>query len=256
MALFGFGKKKETPSAEMTGQGGIPGAMDIPPGQPSAQPSGLPVDQVINFRQQGLTDNQIIQTLQRDGYDSSKIFDAMNQADMMATGADTSMSIGGNNYSEAPSAQAQPIPMQQPAYEQPMQQPAEMGVPTGAMGPQQGYGGERERIEEMAEAIIDEKWDEMIKSINKIIEWKDKTEAKIVRLEQDFKNLKSDFDNLHTAVIGKIGEYDQNIINVGTEIKAMEKVFQKILPTFTENVRELSRITRGVKATSKQPIKK
>ncbi len=43
------------------------------------------------------------------------------------------------------------------------------------------------------------------------------------------------------------GEYDQNILNVGTEIKVMEKVFQKVLPTLTENVNELSRITKGMK---------
>lgn len=110
---------------------------------------------------------------------------------------------------------------------------------------------ERMRIEEMAEAIIDEKWEEMLKNISKIAEWKDKTDSVITKLEQEMKDLKDNFDRLHKAIIGKISEYDRNILNVGTEIKAMEKVFQKILPTFTENVSELSRITKNLNQKAK-----
>ena len=59
------------------------------------------------------------------------------------------------------------------------------------------------------------------------------------------KNLKERFESLHKGVLGKITEYDQNLTNVGTEIKAMEKVFQNILPTFTENVNKLERVMKS-----------
>ena len=58
---------------------------------------------------------------------------------------------------------------------------------------------------------------------------------------------------LQQALVGKIGEYDQNILNVGMEIKAMEKVFQKVLPQFTENVNELSRVTQSIKKPKNAP---
>ncbi|MBI1969996.1 hypothetical protein HYS48_04850, partial [Candidatus Woesearchaeota archaeon] len=45
----------------------------------------------------------------------------------------------------------------------------------------------------------------------------------------------------------KIGNYDQSIKDVSTEIRALEKVFQKILPGFVENVNELSRIAQTLK---------
>lgn len=32
-----------------------------------------------------------------------------------------------------------------------------------------------------------------------------------------------------------------------TEIKAMEKVFQKVLPTFTDNINELTKVTKELK---------
>jgi len=104
----------------------------------------------------------------------------------------------------------------------------------------------RQGMEEIAEAIIDEKWKDIVADINKIIEWKEKSEARIGKIEQDIKNIKENFNTLHKGVLGKITDYDQNITNVGVEIKAMEKVFQKIIPTFTENVNKLAIITRGM----------
>ena len=104
-----------------------------------------------------------------------------------------------------------------------------------------------ERIEEIAEAIIDEKWNDLVKTINKIIEWKERTEGVILRIQTEFQNLRKDYDNLTRGVLGKIGEYNQNIANIGVEIKAMEKVFEKVLPLFTENVHTLDRVTKDLK---------
>ncbi|MCK5140379.1 MAG: hypothetical protein KAK00_00840 [Nanoarchaeota archaeon] len=109
----------------------------------------------------------------------------------------------------------------------------------------------REKVEEVAEAIIDEKWNELMKDINKIVEWKERTDTEIKKIEQEIIHLKERFESLHKGILGKITEYDQNLTNVGSEIKAMEKVFQNILPTFTENVNKLERITKGVSSKVK-----
>jgi len=188
----------------------------------SQQPELSPVEKIQQMRAQGLNNNQIVQSLQRDGLDSAQILEAMNQVDTPT---------------------AAPLPPPGMGMQQGMPPPPP-GMPPPPMGQSQDSGTDRQKIEELAEVIIDEKWEELIKSLNKITEWKDSTEMRLGKMEQEFSDLKSDFDNLHKAIIGKIGEYDQNILNVGTEIKAMEKVFQKILPTFTENVAELSRITK------------
>ncbi len=213
---------------------------NIPPMEDSQAPSYEPepetemsvIDKIRQMRSQGFNNNQIIQALQRDGYDSAQILESMNQENMQGAG---------------PVAQrGMQMPPSQEDY------PQGMPPPPPGMPPQEEAPGERERIEELAEVIIDEKWEELIKSLNKITEWKDAVESRLTKIEQQFTDLKSDFDNLHKAIIGKIGEYDQNILNVGTEIKAMEKVFQKILPSFTENVAELSRITKRVSPSKKK----
>ncbi|MDP7180716.1 MAG: hypothetical protein QF824_05600 [Candidatus Woesearchaeota archaeon] len=200
--------------------------------------AGPPMDQIMTMKQQGMPNDQIIQSLQGQGYNSNQIFDAINQVDAGAPqpGAPPGM----------------PPPPGQPEAPQPGAPPGMPPPGQEAYGAEEAMGGEsKEQIEEIAEAIIDEKWNDLLKNINKISEWNHKTETRLTKIETEIKNLKENFDSLHKGILGKITEYDQNLVNVGTEIKAMEKVFQKILPTFTDNVNKLSRITQGVKPKKK-----
>ncbi|MCF7860926.1 hypothetical protein K9M79_01680 [Candidatus Woesearchaeota archaeon] len=335
----------------------------VEPPPPSNTQDGTPTNKVLSLRQQGLSNNQIVSSLQREGYQSHQIFDAMNQADIKGgvnamqmndpkenadpenpmnfnpqggppqmpggpanssedpfgappgapqnmpggsmsppgmqgnqpdnpfgnqpgsppdnnfggpdmqqdnmqfdnSGGPSGMPSGMNDsspmgmYGQPPPGMGGPMPPRMgqpppgmggppPSMEQSSPDFGAMGGPMPpGMGPSGGSDSMSERIEEIAEAIIDEKWDQLIKNVNRIVEWKTVTEAKLSRMDQEFNDLKGNFDSLHKAIIGKIGEYDKNILSVGTEIKAMEKVFQKVLPTFTENVSELSRITKIMK---------
>lgn len=193
-------------------------------------PADSPKSMVLQMRQQGMSNYQIIQELQNKGYNSQQVFDAMSAADPMNIPADA-------------------LPQQEEMPQMPMQDPL-MASPQPMMMQQQNQGpsaDSRERIEEMAEAIIDEKWEELVKSINKIIEWKEKVESNLTKLEQEMKDMKESFNQLHSGIMGKITDYDQNIVNVGSELKAMEKVFQKVLPAFTENINELNRAVKTLK---------
>ena len=104
-----------------------------------------------------------------------------------------------------------------------------------------------EKMEELIEAVIDEKWADLIKNVEKIIEWKEHVDGQIVEMNTKFTELKDSFSRLETGVLKKVGDYDQNVKDVGVELKALEKVFSKMLPTFTENVSELSRLTENLK---------
>jgi len=120
-----------------------------------------------------------------------------------------------------------------------MEQPAQQPYPQ-----QQPYPEiNKEQIEEIAEAIVEEKWKEKKKEINKIIEWKEETTTTLIQLKQQIDDLKASFDSLHKGMLGKISEYDENLTNVGTEIKAMEKVFSKVLPSMTDSVNRLQRMS-------------
>jgi DNA-binding transcriptional MerR regulator len=226
MALFGFGKKKENaPASPFEGLG--------------AEMMPAPVDRVVNLQQQGLSNDQIIAALQREGFPLNKIMDAMTQA------------------SSPPPA---PAPMQQPQYNQapddyPAPQMQQMPQMPAMQQQQYGYApaqNNTESFEEIAEAIVEEKWKDVSKEVAKTGEWKEAIVSRLDRLEQSVTDIKADIDSLHKAIISKVGEYDKSLIDVGTELKAMEKVFQKVLPGLTENVSELSRITSKVKAARKK----
>ena len=106
--------------------------------------------------------------------------------------------------------------------------------------------------EELIEAIIEEKWENLLQDLSKLAEWKNITTQKVTAMEQQVQDLRREFDKVHSVIISKIDDYDKNMSNVGAEVKAMEKVFSKVLPLFTENVAELSKITKELK---KPPLK-
>ena len=117
MALFGFGKKKEAEEMQ--------------------EAQGNPIDQVMVMRQRGMGNDQIIQELERQGYNSSQIFDALNQASLMGPNPGIDQS---QNFPQQDFSQEQFMPSQQPMEQQPQQPQID-----------------KDQIEEVAEAIIDEK---------------------------------------------------------------------------------------------------
>jgi len=214
------------------------------------EPVATPTEQVLNLRTQGLSNNQITQTLQRQGFTTTQILNGMQQADIRSEVQPFPLKQGDTMTENPMNPQAPPMnPPQMPPPGQAPPQGAPPNMPPQMPPQQESYESDssRERIEELAETIIDEKWADLVENINRIIEWKEKTESRISTIETNFKGLKENFDKLHMAILEKVGEYDHHIQDVGVEVKALEKVFQKVLPGFIENVSELSRVTEKLK---------
>lgn len=111
-------------------------------------------------------------------------------------------------------------------------------------------------FEKLAESIVEERWTDIEERLEKERDWKEKVESKVTVLEKEFENLKSGLESLNRAIVGKISEYDKSLLSVGTEMKAMEKVFKQILPTLSSNVTDLSRIAKDLKKQKKKAVKK
>lgn len=256
MGLFDFGKKKEAP----------------------AQGPRSPVEDVVRMRRQGLSNNQIVQALQRNGFQMHQIFDAFSQADLRAPSPVQGMpgQQARPGAGENPDALGEPpglppfpeqegeatitgpqSPEEMPGFGQGQQDifPEDAGQPQPEQYGTSGYGGQRDfsaKIEEMSEAIIEEKWQDLTKDFNKLIEWKSGMEQRMAAIEQRLADVKASFDSLQKSVVDKVSDYDKSVKDVGSEMKALEQVFQKIIPTLTENVNELSRITKGMKPSEKK----
>lgn len=225
--------------------------------------TGTPTDKVLNLRQQGMSDNQIVQQMQRENHSSEDIFNALSQADLKAQNTPGNLPQPTTSEPEAPSfnmknsnssfnmKNSSPSPQQAAPIMQPPSgmQPPETIPPSPQDIPQQTYSNPQstldiDKIEEIAESIIDEKWDDLVKNVNKIIDWKAEMESKISELEDKNTHLQESFDKLHKGILDKIDDYDKTLLNVGAELKAMNEIFQKIMPTFTDNVQTLQRITQ------------
>lgn len=185
-----------------------------------------PVSEVMQLRQQGLTDDIIIEELSQRGYQQQQISEAIAQADAgQPSGQDA-----GYGAQDMPSSPGQ-MPMissPQPSYQEDM-------------------SNIYERMEEIAESLIDDKWADLITEVKKIVEWKNKTEERQSKLQHDVDALKDDFKMLHEAVLGKLEDYDTRMRDVGTELKAVGKVFKDVIPTFVDNVKELSAVKEDLK---------
>lgn len=199
----------------------------------------MPVQQVLQMRQQGTSDNQIVLVLQKQGFTTQQIFDAMSQADIASISARPESSP-----SEMPPEPSEPTSAEYPSY--PQEAGAAESYPEAY--PQEGVPQNIEgRIHEVAEAIINEKWDEIFGEIQKVVVWKEKVEADILKLKDDISAIKEEFGGLRQGVLGKIGEYDERMRDVSSNLKAVQTVFKDVIPSFTENVAELSRLTKTIK---------
>lgn len=105
-----------------------------------------------------------------------------------------------------------------------------------------------ERIQEIAEIIIDEKWAELTNKLGNLSIWKDRVNSEIMAIKQEVLRTQSRFESLQNAMAGKLNDYNRNIININSEMKALENVLKKILEPLTTNIKELSRITKELKS--------
>lgn len=186
-------------------------------------PNGL-ISEVLQLREQGLSDAVVKQELQSRGYLPSQVEQALQQADQPTY----------QGYSSPyPSASGMAGGM--------------TGGMGGMPGPDQGQGNIYERIEEITESIVDEKWDDLIAEVKKIVDWKESLEQKQGKMQAELDKLKENFSALHQGVLGRLEDYDERMRDVGTELKAVGKVFKDVIPTFVENVKELKGITEKSK---------
>jgi hypothetical protein len=225
------------------------------------QNNSVPIDIVSNLRNQGYSNSQIIENLRKQSYSLQEISDAMNQSEIRSaidqpsdidlpsppspSGSQENLDFPGPSpsmdamASRGPYSQdIQPMSRQVPEYQN------YVGVPQ-----RDSY---TEKIEEITESIIKEKWEDFVKEMGDINIWKEKVRNDILSIKQELIRTQERFENLQRAVVGKVSEYDKDIRDVGTEIKALEKVLERIIDPLTSNIRDLQKVTDELKTKRKK----
>lgn len=124
----------------------------------------------------------------------------------------------------------------------------QISIPTKKINlEQQPTGDMTERIHEIAESIVNEKWEEFMGRVGDLAAWQERVNMNISAIKQEIVRIQDRYENLQKAVLGRIGDYDKGITEVHTEMKALEKVFERIIEPLVTNVKELERITIRLK---------
>ena len=103
------------------------------------------------------------------------------------------------------------------------------------------------RIQELAEAIVNERWEDLMSKMGNLPAWKERTHVDLSGVKQEVMRLENRFEQLQQSVLGKVREYDEGVRSIHTEMKALEKVFERILEPLVSNIKELDRITKELK---------
>lgn len=115
-----------------------------------------------------------------------------------------------------------------------------------------GYGYEEgytaETFEEIAESIIEEKWQEFTERIGDIGNWKERTDRELDRIYNRIDKIDEAITSIHAALLEKVGEYGKSIKSLGSDVKAVEKALSQILEPLMKNIKELKEITEKVKS--------
>lgn len=103
------------------------------------------------------------------------------------------------------------------------------------------------QIEEIAEEIIQEKWESFLENFGDLPIWKEKMENDILAIKQEIVRVHDRMNGVERSLAGKVQEYSESLTDVTAEIKALSKLLQQILQPLTSNVKELQKITEKFK---------
>ncbi|MBS3157000.1 hypothetical protein J4442_02390 [Candidatus Woesearchaeota archaeon] len=199
---------------------------------------------IKGMKDKGIDNSSIIDELKNRGHSSRDIYDSLDK--------------DGEQYSsdlEPPSPNERssiPNSQQMDNKEQEwMNSPEEdrmMGPPLSDNAPQQIPQRQNiEQIEEIAEAIVEEKLQEFSSSIGDINIWKERVNSEIGAIKQEVIRIRNQLENLQIGMLGKVEGYNKSVQTMSSEMKALSKVMEKIIEPLSTNVKELSRITEKFK---------
>jgi len=212
------------------------------------------------MQQQGLQNQEIIASLQKEGYKHDQISQAMDHIAVKGklSGMDTPQAAGiqrspmdqipvGLMNAPSPSQPSQapePGMTQEPDYgAQPTQQESQDFSSPSGFAPEPMERANYDTIEEIAESIIKEKWDELVKGVGDIQVWKERIDIDLEGVKQELVRTQEKFENLQKALVGKLSEYSEGIVDIGTDMKALEKVLEKVLSPLAKSVKDLQEVS-------------
>ncbi|OGI12417.1 hypothetical protein A3K64_01130 [Candidatus Micrarchaeota archaeon RBG_16_36_9] len=226
----------------------------------------IPVDLVLRFCDQGLSEPEIIARLEQQGFQTEHIDKALRIAlkEKVISGAPPSPMEMNQEVPEAPS----PIPfgaMETPTGPVPMgevtRRPMPMGYPPEKIvqAPEEPPKQEQEirrsesqpateiTVEEIIEAIVEERW----KDFENRLEEFEKRDFQLQNQIEELRKKTNGFDLILTekekTILNKLEEFGESVTGIEGRIGSIERVFKDFLPELTTNIKTMSDLVEKMK---------
>lgn len=215
------------------------------------------LEQVTQLRQQGMTDDQIVDNLQQQGVSPKEITDSINQANIKnAVTGENPNAVGG---APVPGEEVAPNPNQMPAdagtvgggYNQSNQQMPTAGGydqggyagggyadPNAAAGYGGGYDqggyaggggyGDSSVMIEIANQVFTDKAKKMQDQVDDLNEFKVVNKAKVDGIDERLKKIEKLIDTLQIKILEKVSSFGKDIESTKKEIAMVEDTVGKI----------------------------
>jgi hypothetical protein len=110
-------------------------------------------------------------------------------------------------------------------------------------------------ISEISEQIVSEKFQEMRKLIEKVLDFKTSVEAKTEAIEERLRRMEEIMHALQSSVLRKVGDYITNVDDIKRELIQTQQTFTKLVPELKKHTSHKHK-THKKHSTPKHPHKK
>lgn len=212
------------------------------------------LETIMQMQQNGMTDQQIISTLQQQGISPKDINDGLNQAKIKSAVSEQEQ-VPEMEQEQYPPQQQQQQYQQEPAapqqenysqtpeqynYNQQQEQyyPATPQAYSGQEYYQQGVY-DTETITEIAEQVFSDKFKQFVEKTGDLGEFKNGTIDKISELDQRLKRIESTIDQLQKSIIQKIGEFGEDTSSIKKNLENLHDATSKLMNPLIDNYRAI-----------------
>jgi len=221
----------------------------------------IPVDLVLSYASQGLSESEIISRLQSQGFEPEHIDRALRIAlrEKITAGIPSAVEV------PTPISEAGPVPMGEVTRHPPMGYPPERFVPPTEPKPvslEAAAGApftfekkpvaeapplEEITIEEIVEGIVAERWKEFEERLNSFEERDMKLQNQIEDLRKRIKEFEGSLKEREVGLSSKLEEFGGSMENIEGRIGSIEKVFKEVLPELATNIKVMSDLVEKIK---------
>ncbi len=237
------------------------------------------IDQVSQMKQQGKSDEEIINTMQQQGNSPAQIKNALDQSSVKNAISSEQENTGfgddlnapapvqnqQDNYNPQPQEAYNPQPQQQSYSPQPQEQydqgdyGYDQGYDQGDYGYDQGgygggyqAGGGSDFMMDIAEQVFSENIKDLQSNVEKLQQMSDLTKNKIDNMEQRLKRMEKMFDTLQIKILEKVGSYGEDLRATRKEMQMMEDSFSKVAQPLLDKSKEVKKSSKKKSSKNKK----